>query len=89
MFHNIIIKQEVRDNLSVCVLNLLSNIMGKSPSREATILPSLMVFVCHRTLQGHMIKALYDFMIRSLSRYITILASLVFIDIVVAEISWL
>ena len=46
----------------------------------------MMVFVYHVTLQDHMIKALYDFMIRSLSRYITILASLVAIDIVVVEI---
>ena len=46
----------------------------------------MVVFVCHLTLQDHMIKALYDFMIRSLSKYITILASLVAIDIVVVEI---
>ena len=46
----------------------------------------LRVFICHVTLQEHVIKALYDFMIRSLSRYITILASLVAIDIVVVEI---
>ena len=46
----------------------------------------MMVFVCHVTLQDHMIKALYDFMIKSLSRYITILASLVAIDIVIVEI---
>ena len=46
----------------------------------------MMVFVSHVTLQDHMIKALYDFMIRSLSRYITILSSLVAIDIVVVEI---
>ena len=36
-----------------------------------------MVFVCHVTLQDYAIKPLYDFMIRNLSRYITILASLV------------
>ena len=46
----------------------------------------MMVFVCDVTLQDHMIKAFYDFMIRSLSRYITILDSLVAIDIVVVEI---
>ena len=45
-----------------------------------------MVFVCHVTLQDHMIKALYNFMIRSLSRYITIVASLVAIEIVVVQI---
>ena len=45
-----------------------------------------MVFVFHATLQDHMIQALYDFMIRILSRYITILASLVAIDTVVVEI---
>ena len=47
-----------------------------------------MVFVCHMTLQDHMIKALYDFMIKSLSRFIAILASLVAIDIVVVKIQW-
>ena len=45
-----------------------------------------MAFVCHVTLQDHMIKALYDFMIRGLSRYITIVAGLVAIDTVVVEI---
>ena len=34
-----------------------------------------MVFDCHVTLQDHVIIALHDFMIRSLSRYINILAS--------------
>ena len=48
----------------------------------------MMLFVCHVTLQDQMITALYDFMIRSLSKYITILASLVAIDIVVVEISF-
>ena len=46
----------------------------------------MMVFVCYGTLQDHMIKALYDFMIRGVSRYITILANLVAIDIVVVDI---
>ena len=45
-----------------------------------------MIFVCHVTLQDHMIKDLYDFMIGSLSRYITLLASLVAMDIEVVEI---
>ena len=45
-----------------------------------------MVFVCHMTLEDHIIKALHDFMIKNLSRYITILANLVAIDIVVVEI---
>ena len=44
-----------------------------------------MVFVCDVILQDHVIKALYDFMIRNLSRYITILASLVTIDNVIVE----
>ena len=39
-----------------------------------------MISVCQVTLQDHVIKALYDFMIRSLSRYIIILASLVVKD---------
>ena len=38
------------------------------------------------TLQDHVVKVLYDFMIKSLTRYITILASLVAIDIVPVEI---
>ena len=42
----------------------------------------MIVFVYHVTY--HMIKASYNFMIRNLSRYITILASLVAIDFVVA-----
>ena len=46
----------------------------------------MIVFVCHVILQDHMIKVLYDVMIRSLSRYMTILASLEAIDIVVVEI---
>ena len=45
-----------------------------------------MVFVCHVTLQDYAIKAMYNFMIRNLSRYITILASFVAIDTVVVEI---
>ena len=46
----------------------------------------IMVLVCQVTLQDHIIKDLYDFMIRSLSRYITILASLVATDTVIVEI---
>ena len=45
-----------------------------------------MIFVCHMTLQYHVIKALYDFMIRILSKYVTILASRTAIDTVVVEI---
>ena len=45
-----------------------------------------MIFVCYVTLQEHVIKVLYDFMIKSLLRYITILASLVAIDTVLVEI---
>ena len=44
-----------------------------------------MVLVCQVTLQDHIIKDLYDFMIRSLSRYITILASLVATGTVIVE----
>ena len=46
----------------------------------------MIAFVCHVILQDHIIKALYGFMIKNLSRYTTILASLVAIDIVVVEI---
>ena len=37
----------------------------------------VMVFVCRMTLQDHLIKALNDFMVRSPSRCVTILPSLV------------
>ena len=47
-----------------------------------------MALGCHVTLQDHIIKALYNFMIRSLLRYITILANLVAIDTVIVEIYW-
>ena len=45
-----------------------------------------MVFVCHITLQVHVIKAFYDFMVRSLSRYITILPSLVAIGTMIVGV---
>ena len=45
-----------------------------------------MVFVCHITLQVHVIKGFYDFMVRSLSRYITILPSLVAIGTMVVGV---
>ena len=41
---------------------------------------------CHVTLQDHVVKVLYGFMIKSLTRYITILASLVAIDTVSGDI---
>ena len=46
----------------------------------------MMAFVFHVILQDHMIKSLYDYMDRILSRYINIAASLAAIDIVVVEI---
>ena len=75
------------------------NIIGRRSWRKAIILPKfgchrhscnrdMMIFVWNLILQDHMIRALYDFMIRNLSRYITIIASLVPIDIVVVEIQW-
>ena len=42
-------------------------------------------FVCRMILKDHMIKRLNDFMVRSSSRYVTILPSLVAIDPVVVE----
>ena len=39
----------------------------------------IQVFVCHVNLQDDLINALYEFMLRRLSRYITILPSLVVI----------
>ena len=45
-----------------------------------------MVFACHVTLQDHVIKASNGFMVRSLSKYVTILLSLVAIDTLVVEI---
>ena len=43
-----------------------------------------MIFVCDVTLQDHVIKALYDFLIRNLLRYITILANLTTIENVIS-----
>ena len=72
------------------------DIVGRIPSREVIIAKlgyykhscdrDIVAFVCHVTLQKHMIKALYDFMIKSLSSYISIVASLVAIVTVVEEI---
>ena len=45
-----------------------------------------MFFVCHVTLQDHVIKALSDYMIKSLWRFETILQSLATIGPVVVEI---
>ena len=45
-----------------------------------------MVFVSHVTLQDHVIKVLNDFMVRSLSRYVTMLSGLVAIGTVAVEI---
>ena len=45
-----------------------------------------MVFICHVTLQDHVIKALYDFMVRSSSRLVDILPGVVAIGTVVKEI---
>ena len=44
-----------------------------------------MVFVCHMILQDQVIKASNDFMVRSPSKYLTILPCLVAIGTVVAE----
>ena len=46
----------------------------------------IMVFICHVTLQDHVIKALYDIMFRNPSKDATILPSLVAIEAVVLEI---
>ena len=45
-----------------------------------------MVFVCHVTLQDHVIKALSNFMVKSPTKYVTILPSLVAIGTVIVEI---
>ena len=45
-----------------------------------------MVFICHVTLQDHLIKALYDFMVRSSLRLVDILPGVVPIGTVVKEI---
>ena len=70
--------------------------MNKSRLRQFTIPPNLvvigtvigdiMVLFCHVILKGHVIKVLNDFMINSLSRYVTILPSLVVICTVAIEI---
>ena len=41
-----------------------------------------MIFVCHVTLQDHVIKVLNDFMVKNPSRYITKLPSLLVIGTV-------
>ena len=45
----------------------------------------IMIFVYHVTLQDHMIRALYEFMVRSSSRQVTILQSLVALGTLVVE----
>ena len=40
-----------------------------------TVSKEMMVFVCHVTLLDHVIRALYDLLVGSSSRYITILLS--------------
>ena len=45
-----------------------------------------MVFACHMALQDHVIKALNDFAVRSHSKYVPILPSLVAIVTVTVEI---
>ena len=45
-----------------------------------------MVFICHVTLQDHVIRALYDFMVRISSRLVDILPGVVAIGTVVKEI---
>ena len=47
---------------------------------------SSITFVCHVTLQDHVIKSKSGFMVRSLSKYVTILRSLVAIGTVLEEI---
>ena len=49
----------------------------------------IMVFVCHVTLQDHVIKVFNDLTVRSPSRYVTIIPSLVAIDTVAVEIQLL
>ena len=46
----------------------------------------IITFVCHVTLQDHVIKSKSGFMVRSLSKYVTILKSLVAIGTVLEEI---
>ena len=44
------------------------------------------IFLCHVTLQVHVIKVLNDFMVRSSSRQLIILPSLVAVGTIVVEI---
>ena len=50
-----------------------------SDSRE------VMIFVCHVTLLDHVIRALYDLLVGSSSRYVTILLSFMVIGTVAVE----
>ena len=45
-----------------------------------------MVFVCHMMFQDHVINVINDFMVKSPSRYVTILPNLVAICTVAVEI---
>ena len=55
----------------------------------STVGGNIMVFFSHVTLQDHMIKALNYFIVRSPSRYATILTSLVVIGTVVVKILYI
>ena len=46
----------------------------------------IMIFACHVTWQDHVIRALYDFLVRSPSKVVTILTSFVAIGTVLVEI---
>ena len=65
--------------------------IGTSQSKQTIIRHSgsgdIMVFVYYVTLQNHVIKLLNDFMVRSPSRYVTILPSLAAMGPVMVDIS--
>ena len=71
--------------------------MGRSPSRQVTILPcwvvigpvqvETMCFVCHVSSQDHVIKGSVDFIGGSSSLHDTYLPSLVALRIIVMELS--
>ena len=74
--------------LGVQAINLMmvSYHLAKFGGRRHSASGDILVFVYHVTLQDHVIKALNDLMVRSLSMYVTILRHMVVIGTVVVKI---
>ena len=64
----------------------VNNNLTKYGRNKHCFVGDIMVLVCHVTLQDKVIKALYGFMVRSPSRYLTILPGLLGIATEIVEI---